>query len=121
MKYIITESKINKLVSNYLDGQKWYTWDIGDGEFNVADGEYGKDVIHYRIQESITIPDRMFDLIYVDGMFVTRLSKLFGLEVVRDVNPLVVNWFNKKYDKNLNKDDWEWMDNDNEEDDEDNN
>jgi hypothetical protein len=121
MKYIITESKINKLVSNYLDGQKWYTWDIGDGEFNVADGEYGKDVIHYRIQESITVPDRMFDLIYVDDMFVTRLSKLFGLEVVRDVNPLVVNWFNKKYNKNLNKDDWEWMDNDDNEEDEDNN
>jgi hypothetical protein len=91
MKYIITESKINKFVSNYLDGQKWYTWDIGDGEFNVADEEYGKDVIHYRIQESITVPDRMFDLIYVDGMFVTRLSNLFGLEVVRDVNPLVVD------------------------------
>jgi hypothetical protein len=115
MKSIITESKINSLVSNYLDGQKWYTWDIGDGEFNVADGEYGKDVIHYRIQESITVPDRMFDLIYVDGMFVTRLSKLFGLEAVRDVNPLVVNWFNKKYDKNLNKDDWEWMDNEEDE------
>ena len=115
MKYIITESKINKFVSMYLDGQKWYTWDIGDGEFNVADEEYGKDVIHYRIQESITVPDRMFDLIYVDDMFVTRLSNLFGLEVVRDVNPLVVNWFNKKYDKNLNKNDWEWMDNEEDE------
>jgi hypothetical protein len=48
-------------------------------------------------------------------MFVTRLSKLFGLEAVRDVNPLVVNWFNKKYNKNLNKDDWEWMDNEEDE------
>jgi hypothetical protein len=58
----------------------------------------------------------MFDLIYVEDMFVTRLSKLFGLEV-RDVNPLVVNWFNKKYNKNLNKDDWEWMDEEDEEED----
>jgi hypothetical protein len=62
----------------------------------------------------------MFDLIYVEDMFVTRLSKLFGLEV-RDVIPLVINWFNKTYDKNLNNNDWEWMETDYEEDDEDNN
>jgi hypothetical protein len=58
----------------------------------------------------------MFDLIYVEDMFVTRLSKLFGLEV-RDVIPLVINWFNKTYDKNLNNNDWEWMETDYEEED----
>jgi hypothetical protein len=108
MKYIITESKINKLVSNYLDGQKWDTSDIGDGEFNVVDEEFGEDFIRYRIQYSSTVPWIMFNLIYVEDRFVTRLSKLFGLEV-RDVIPLVINWFNKTYDKNLSKNDWEWM------------
>jgi len=120
MKYIITESKINKLVSMYMDNQKLYTLDIGDGEFNIIDEEFGEDFIRYRIQYSSTVPDLMFDLIYVEDMFVTRLSKLFGLEV-RDVIPLVINWFNKTYDKNLNNNDWEWMETDYEEDDEDNN
>ena len=120
MKYIITESKINKLVSMYMDNQKLYTLDIGDGEFNIIDEEFGEDFIRYRIQYSSTVPDHMFDLIYVEDMFVTRLSKLFGLEV-RDVIPLVINWFNKTYDKNLNNNDWEWMETDYEEDDEDNN
>jgi len=116
MKYIITESKINKLVSMYMDNQKLYTLDIGDGEFNIIDEEFGEDFIRYRIQYSSTVPDHMFDLIYVEDMFVTRLSKLFGLEV-RDVIPLVINWFNKTYDKNLNNNDWEWMETDYEEED----
>ena len=55
MKYIITESQINKLVFLYLDSQDWHTWDIGDGEFNVADGQYGEDVMKFRIQYSSTI------------------------------------------------------------------
>jgi hypothetical protein len=116
MKYIIRESKINKLVSMYMDNQKLYTLDIGDGEFNIIDEEFGEDFIRYRNQYSSTVPDHMFDLIYVEDMFVTRLSKLFGLEV-RDVIPLVINWFNKTYDKNLNNNDWEWMETDHEEED----
>ena len=35
MKYIITESKINKLVSTYLDERDLDTSDIGNGEFNI--------------------------------------------------------------------------------------
>jgi hypothetical protein len=83
---------------------------------HALDLQIGKDFIRYRIQYSSTVPDHMFDLIYVEDMFVTRLSKLFGLEV-RDVIPLVINWFNKTYDKNLNNNDWEWMDNEEDEED----
>lgn len=120
MKYIITESRINKLVSNYLNGQKWQTWDIGDGEFNVADGEYGKDIIHYRIQESITVPDREFNVLYIDGNLVTKIGNLFGLRN-KDAVHSIINWFNEKYDKTITDLDWEWLDNDDNEEDEDNN
>ena len=47
MKYIITESKINKLVSTYLDERDLDTSDIGNGEFNITDGKHGNDVIRY--------------------------------------------------------------------------
>jgi hypothetical protein len=40
MKYIITESKINKLVSTYLDERDLETSDIGNGEFNITDGKH---------------------------------------------------------------------------------
>ena len=79
MKYIITESQINKLVFLYLDSQDWHTWDIGDGEFNVADGQYGEDVMKFRIQYSSTEPDHEFNVIYISDDLVTKMSELFSI------------------------------------------
>ena len=72
MKYIITESKINEFISTYLNGQNWYTWDMGDDEFNVADGQYGKDIFKYRIQYSSTDPDHNFDIIYLNEILIKK-------------------------------------------------
>ena len=111
MKYIITESQINKLVFLYLDSQDWHTWDIGDGEFNVADGEFGKDLIRFRIQYSSTVPDHHFDVVYLSDYLVTKMSSLFGLKNEDSIKS-IINWFNQKYDKNLTMDDFEWLDSD---------
>ena len=108
MKYIITESQINKLVFLYLDSQDWHTWDIGDGEFNVADGQYGKDVIKFRIQYSSTEPDHEFNVIYISDDLVTKMSELFSISSKNSIRA-IIDWFNKKYDKNLTMDDFEWM------------
>jgi len=113
MKIIITESKFNKLVFRYLDGQDWHTWDIGDGEFNVADGEFGRDLIRLRIQYSSTIPDRSFDVIYIADELVSQIIKLFGLSN-SDAITSIISWFNQKYDKDLTLEDFEWLDNDGE-------
>jgi hypothetical protein len=101
--------RMNELAFNYLNNQDWYTWDIGDGEFNVTDGEYGKDVIRYRIQNP-TVGDS-FSEIYLDDDFVSNIIKLFGLNP-EDAVISVINWFNKKYDKNLTKDNFEWIEGD---------
>ena len=107
-KYIITESQINKLVFLYLDSQDWHTWDIGDGEFNVADGQYGKDVIKFRIQFSSTVPDHEFNVIYISDDLVTKISELFSISSKKSIGA-IIDWFNQKYDKNLTMDDFEWM------------
>lgn len=111
LKTIVESSKIEMLVSDYLNSQDWKTWDIGDGEFNVADGEFGKDLIRFRIQYSSTVPDRHFDVIYLSDYLITKIISLFGLgnqEAIKSI----INWFNQKYDKNLTMDDFEWMDSD---------
>ena len=108
MKYIITESQINKLVFLYLDSQDWHTWDIGDGEFNVADGQYGEDVMKFRIQYSSTEPDHEFNVIYISDDLVTKMSELFSISSKNSIRA-IIDWFNKKYEKNLTMDDFEWM------------
>lgn len=109
MKILVTESQINKLVSNYLDSQDWRTWDIGDGEFDVFDGEFGNVMLRLRIQYSSTMPDQDFEVIYISDDLVTKINNLFSL-VKQDSVKLIINWFNKKYDKNLTMNDFEWMD-----------
>jgi len=108
MKFIITESQINKLVFLYLDSQDWHTWDIGDGEFNVADGQYGEDVMKFRIQYSTTKPDHEFNVIYISDDLVTKMSELFSISSKKSIRA-IIDWFNQKYDKNLTTDDFEWM------------
>jgi hypothetical protein len=97
-----------KLIFSYLDGLNWHTWDIGDGEFNVADGEYGEDILKFRIQYSSTVPDHEFNVIYVNDDLVTKISKLFSIPHLDSIKA-IIEWFNKKYDKNLTINDFEWM------------
>jgi hypothetical protein len=111
MKYIITESRLNQLIFNYLDNQDWYDWDIGDSEFNMAEGEHGRDLIRFRVQYSHTVPDHSFDVIYIDEGLITKLSKLFSIPDLISIKT-VIQWFNKRYTKNLSIDDFEWMDTD---------
>jgi hypothetical protein len=105
------KNRINELVFKYLDGQNFKYWDEGDGEFNVADGEFGKDLIRFRIQYSSTVPDHHFDVIYLEDGLVTKIRNLFGLGNEDSID-YIINWFNEKYDKNLTRDDFEWLDSD---------
>ena len=111
LKFIVENSKMETLVSQYLNSQDWKTWDIGDSEFNVADGEFGKDLIRFRIQYSSTVPDHHFDVIYLEDGLVTKIRSLFGLGNEDSIDS-IINWFNEKYDKNLTRDDFEWLDSD---------
>jgi hypothetical protein len=110
-KFIVENSKMDTMVSQYLNSQDWRTWDIGDGEFNVADGEFGKDLIRFRIQNSSTVPDHEFNVIYLEDGLVTKINNLFGLGSENSIIS-IINWFNGKYDKNLTRNDFEWLDSD---------
>ena len=118
LKFIVENNKANTLVSKYLESQDWYTWDIGDGEFNLADGEFGKDLIRFRIQYSSTFPDKYFDVLYLDDRLVTKIINLFGLDNETAIKS-IINWFNQTYNTELTIKDFEWLDNDGENDDED--
>ena len=100
MKYIITESKINQFISTYLDGQDWYTWDIGDGEFNVSYSQDGKEQFKYRVQYSSMVPDHSFDVLYLNEILVERVKKIFSVSKLNSIKS-IIDWFNKKYNKNL--------------------
>lgn len=108
MKVLIKEHQLEKLVFNYLDSQPWYTWDIGDGEFNVADGEHGQNKFMFRIQLSSLDPEYEFDVIYISDEVVTKISKLFSMPLDKSIE-ILINWFNKKYNKKLTLDNFEWI------------
>jgi hypothetical protein len=110
MKIVIKENQLSKLIKSYLDSQNWKVWDEGDGEFNVSDGGFGKDIFKYRIQYSSTIPDHNFNVIYISEDLITKINNLFSM-VNLDSIKAIIDWFNKKYDKNLTMDDFEWLPN----------
>lgn len=110
MKYIITESKINKLVSTYLDERDLDTSDIGNGEFNITDGKHGNDVIRYEIDHSLTYPEKSYHTIAISDDLVTKITQLFGLESEDAINS-IINWFNQEYDLNVDIHDFEWLSN----------
>jgi hypothetical protein len=111
MKYIITESKINKLVSSYLDNQNLETSDIGNGDFNITDGKHGNDVIRYEIDHSSTYPEKSYHTILISDDLVTKITQLFGLKSDDSINS-IINWFNQEYDLNVDIHDFEWLSSD---------
>ena len=108
MKYIISENKINKFVSIYLNGENWYVEDIGDGEFDIFSNDYLiNPKLKFRIQYSSTAPNKESNILYIDDDLLVRIINLFGLSS-EDAAKSVINWFNKKYNKTITEKDWEW-------------
>lgn len=105
---IINESRIEGLISDYLNQKNWYNWDIGDGEFNLADGEFGKDVIYFRVLDDSTSPNNEFKIIYINDDLIDEITKLFTINPQGAIMS-VINWFNVKFDENLTKDGFGWM------------
>lgn len=115
MKYIIQESRINSLISKYMDSIKWLLWDIGDGEFDLSDGYMTSVKIYYRIKTNTVYTNQEYEIIYIDYDFVSKLCNLFS-QTNRDVVvSVIIEWFNKKYDKNLSLTDWQYQEEDEEE------
>lgn len=105
-KLIVETDKRFSIVSKYLDGQDWRPWDIGDGEFDVADGEHGRNLLRFRIHQSSTMPDLNFNTLYVEDSLVSKIMNVFGMTANQSVLS-IINWFNKRFDYNLTIDDYE--------------
>jgi hypothetical protein len=116
MKYIIQESRINSLIAKYLDSINWLLWDIGDGEFDLSDGYMTNTKINYRIKNN-PVFDEEYEIIYINYDFVSKLCKLFSQPIRDFIVSVIIEWFNKKYNKNVSWDDWQYQDEDEEEDD----
>ena len=118
LKFIVENNRMDTLVSQYLNSQDWYTWDIGDGEFNVADNDRNdKNLFWFRKQFSSTVPDHEFDVLYINDYLVAKIMKLFGMETNLAIKS-IINWFNQEYDTELTIKDFEWMETDDEEEEE---
>jgi hypothetical protein len=102
----VETDKRSIIVSKYLDSQDWRPWDIGDGEFDVADGEHGRNLLRFRIHQSSTMPDLNFNTLYVEDSLVSRIMNVFGMTANQSVLS-ILNWFNKRFDYNLTIDDYE--------------
>lgn len=105
-KLIVETDNRSIIVSKYLDSQDWRPWDIGDGEFDVADGEHGRNLLKFRIQWSSTMPDMSFNVLYIEDSLVSKIMNLFGMTANQSVLS-ILNWFNKRFDYNLTIDDYE--------------
>jgi len=108
MKYIIQESRINSLIAKYLDSITWRLWDIGDGEFDLSDGYMDKSKINYRIKTN-SVYNEEYEIIYINYDFVAKLCRLFSM-IPTVVIVGIIDWFNKKYDKNIKIDEWQYQD-----------
>ena len=118
LKLIVENNRMDTLVSQYLNSQDWYTWDIGDGEFNVADNDRNdKNLFWFRKQFSSTVPEHEFDVLYINDYLVAKIMKLFGMETNLAIKS-IINWFNQEYDTELTIKDFEWMETDDEEEEE---
>ena len=102
MKYIITESRLNQVIENYLDTkyEGWYFSDIGDGEFTIYDGK--KPIIKYRIR----LPEEHGYYIFRPSL-VWGLSELFGMDGTDSIYPLI-DWLNKNFETNVEYADWDY-------------
>lgn len=103
MKYIISESRMNKVIKNYLDTkyESWYFSDIGDGEFTIYDGN--KPVIKYRISPS----DEHGYFIFSPSL-IWQTSELFGMGTTQSTYP-IINWLNDNFDTNVDFAAWDYI------------
>ena len=96
MKYIISESRMTKLVSTFLDQYDWYAWDsTGDGDLSVYDKVDDKKIFYTGFYGDFTETGKAKYILWINNnFFYNVLGKFLG-----SLNPWdIVKWFNDKFD-----------------------
>lgn len=95
MKYIISESRMTKLVSKFLNDYDWYDWDsTGDGDLSVYDKVDDKKIFYTGYYgDSPETGEPEFTLYINRDFYDDVMSKFLGT-----LNPWdIVSWFNNKF------------------------
>ena len=102
MKYIITESRLKKLVNKYLDSSSLtYQQKFRSNEFYLL--LHKNPVFEYRNR-----PEEDTKTLMIKYPFVHNLSSLFGLNS-DELIPMLIDWVNENYGTDLTHNQWNWI------------
>jgi hypothetical protein len=102
MKYIITESRLRKLVNTYLDSLKFtYQNKHINGEFFLFLDK--KLAFEYKNR-----PDEDTKTLMMKYPFVMNLCSILGLNT-DELIPMLIDWVNENYGTDLNHFQWNWV------------
>jgi hypothetical protein len=99
MKYIITESRLRKLVNKYLDSLDFTYQKISkNGEFFLFLDK--KTIFKY-----MNIPEENRKTLWIKFPFIMNLRNIFGLET-DELIPMLIDWVNENYGTDLSHEQW---------------
>jgi hypothetical protein len=102
MKYIITESRLKRLVNTYLDSLDFtYQKKFKNDEFFLFLDK--KLVFEYQNR-----PDEDYETLFIKFPFAMKVSSLLGLKI-DEIAPMLVNWVNENYGTELSHVQWNWV------------
>lgn len=93
MKYIISQSKLEKLIEKYLDSLDWESREEGNVKRLFLDGKL--TMVSYTIIGG----ERMLTIF--QNPFLNTLISLFSLK--KELIWIIMNWYNKKMDDNCSQ------------------
>lgn len=102
MKYIITESRLKRLVNTYLDSLDFtYQNKRINGEFFLFLDK--KLAFEYR-----NCPNEDTKTLMMKYHFVMNLCSILGLNT-DELIPMLIDWVNKNYETDLSHNQWNWV------------
>lgn len=91
MKYLITESQLDKVVFKYLDLQNFYVTKFND-DFNFWNRD---DIENRNFDAKILISTHKQNICFMDANFVRTLHNFFGLDKGEAMN-IIGDWVESK-------------------------
>ena len=102
MKYLITESRLQKLFNSYLNSLEFkYLEKSNSGEFYL----FLDKTLTFEYKNG---PEEGYKTLVIKYPVAMKLCNIFGL-TTDDVTPMLVKWINEKYNTKLSYNSWNWV------------
>ena len=103
MKYVITENRLKDVVSKYLDSIDWRVLESSDELYPFEVYEHANDKGPTFVVRANTHKYGVTNVLLILVSFQNKLEDMFGESTVGEgpddkPNTLVMNWFNKHFD-----------------------